>query len=654
MLAFTILAMFGMLGLAIDAGRAYVDRRELQNAVDAATLSAGDYYENYADQTGAFNHAYGVFQRVLTLNGGSTSISGNTMTATWNNYQFTISGANGQFNGYVFQATAQHTFPLTFFQVLGTSPTIPVSTVASAIVGNQTSQPALLTLSQSGCSLSLSGNTSVTVRGDVYSDGCISFTGSASLGVAGSTYSAQGNPPSAITTLCYNPDPTVPPHSQPCTSGETFGSLVGSAPLILDPGYKGTNAQYQTANPGQISHPGWTELQPGIYNNFALTGGAGCYFFDAGVYSWSGGYTSHGGFSSNELKPPDEPGWNYSTNSLDYTQLASPQFYNTFKTCAGSVTASAVNASNGINPANQSWYVEVTSVRSDVYPPSGGAGSTSYVRESAPSTCHAVTLNGSNNAIKVDIGNGQHVPGATSYNVYVANAASGTCSNIAQTSYGYVGTFTESSQSMVVDGTNLPNGSWTLGTRDSRCTNSASLTKGCAPPDGETKPVCFINCTGSSNNGLAPENAPSAIYPHGDLANENDCTPQSTNASAPCQAANVTPGAVQFYFPNNGDCLNENGNGATFVFSGYQYSWISIYQPKTNTSCGNSLNGGSATEYIGTVYTPGAGWSINGGNRAPLSGQVIAYTASLNGNGTIGVNFNPNYAPPPPAARLVQ
>lgn len=647
--------MFGMLGLAVDAGRAYVDRRELQNAVDAATLGAGDYYENYGDQTGAFNHAFNIFQRVLTLNGGSSSISGSTMTASWGSgYSLTISGANGQFNGYVFQATAQHTFPLTFFQVLGTSPTIPVNGVASAIVGNQTSQPALLTLSQSGCSLTLGGNTAVTVRGDVYSDGCISFTGSASLGVAGSTYSHVGTPPSGITTLCYNPDPTVPPHGLPCTTGETYGSLVGGAPPILDPRYRASDSLFQTSDPAQISHTGWTELQPGVFHNFALTGGAGCYFFDPGVYTWSGGYTSHGGFSSNELKPPDEPGWNYSTNSLDYTALASPQFYNTFRTCAGSVTVTGQPGGSQINPASSDWYVEVTSVRSDAYPPSGNPGSTTYARESAPSTCHAVDLTGANKWFTVDVGTSQQVPGATSYNVYIARASSSTCTNIAQTSYGYVGTFTESVHKINVDGSLVPSGSWWLNARDSRCTNPTSLTVGCAPPDGLTKPVCFINCTGSSNNGLADENPPSKIYPQGDLANENACSPQSTNAAVPCQGASVTPGAVHFYFGGNGDCISENGNGATYVFSGIQYSWISIYEPQSNSSCGNSMNGGSATEYIGTVYTPTSSWTINGGNRAPLSGQVIASTATLNGNGTIGINFNPNYAPPPPAARLVQ
>src|SRR5437868_13468342 len=48
-----ILILFGMLGLAIDSGRAYVDRRDQQAAVDAAALAAGDWYENFSDLYGS-------------------------------------------------------------------------------------------------------------------------------------------------------------------------------------------------------------------------------------------------------------------------------------------------------------------------------------------------------------------------------------------------------------------------------------------------------------------------------------------------------------------------------------------------------------------------------------------------------------------------
>jgi hypothetical protein len=113
----------------------------------------------------------------------------------------------------------------------------------------------------------------------------------------------------------------------------------------------------------------------------------------------------------------------------------------------------------------------------------------------------------------------------------------------------------------------------------------------------------------------------------------------------------VAPGAVQFYFPA-GSCMSQNAQGATYVFGGIQYNWIVIYAPSSNT-CSGTMNGGSSTQYIGTIYTPGENWTINGGNRSPLAGQVICFTAFVSGAAAVGIDFNPNYAPAPPAARLI-
>jgi len=108
---------------------------------------------------------------------------------------------------------------------------------------------------------------------------------------------------------------------------------------------------------------------------------------------------------------------------------------------------------------------------------------------------------------------------------------------------------------------------------------------------------------------LSQENAPFSLqyppYTGGDVANENYCqvSPIPGNPSSPCATAKITPGAVQFYFPN-GSCFDQNAQGATYVYSGEQYNWISIYSPPSNT-CNNTMNGGASTQFIGTIYTPG-------------------------------------------------
>src|SRR5256885_5156354 len=71
LIALLILVLFGMLGLAVDSGRAYVDRRHQQSAVDAAALAAGDWFENYNDLYGStLPNAKAVYQSNLHLYGG--------------------------------------------------------------------------------------------------------------------------------------------------------------------------------------------------------------------------------------------------------------------------------------------------------------------------------------------------------------------------------------------------------------------------------------------------------------------------------------------------------------------------------------------------------------------------------------------------------
>src|SRR4029077_12569985 len=74
--ALLILVLFGMLGIAIDSGRAYVDRRDQQAAVDAAALSAGDWYENVHDLYGStLPQAKQIYQRNLHIYTPATSDS---------------------------------------------------------------------------------------------------------------------------------------------------------------------------------------------------------------------------------------------------------------------------------------------------------------------------------------------------------------------------------------------------------------------------------------------------------------------------------------------------------------------------------------------------------------------------------------------------
>ena len=717
LIALLMLVLFAMLGLAIDSGRAYVDRRDLQAAVDASALSAGDWYENYGDLTGStLPQSVALFQSDLRLYAGATSsacqapcpkLVGPNFNLTEFTYVYTYPGnlvltvvaTNTQFNGYQFVFTAEHQLPLAFMQIFGGPTTAYIMATATSIVGNQRQTPALLTLSSGSCALTLTGAATLTVLGDTYTNGtaCVD----ANLHEAGNCYGGAGSNCNVATYYCYNSTPGFIPYDPAtnggvCKAGDTIGQPIVPAPSLPDPGYLAPSVPYYTAGAGYAkdNRGTWTEMYAGQYGAFHLSGGsASCAFLDPGVYTWTGGYQSDasGSLLSNELKAPDEE----STAAVGTAAVANPQFWDMNSTgCAGHFNVAPTPAPGfGIkhNGGNGKWGVELTSVRWDTFNdptilPDPCLASPGCRRESAPSSCQEVgTIDSNNQGINVNIT--QNAPGAQYYNIYVnPNGCLSSYVGGSQNDFSFVGRYLAPG---FVDGGGPPatpvgpypsgaNKTLVLGTGGWPCGlaivticaiafNNMSPTKQCfaqtrstlcQPPDDELAPQCFSNCPPPAGL-LSQENAAMSLeyfpWPGGDVANENYCqlTPPAGTGdpNAPCATAKITPGAVQFYFPN-GSCLDQNAQGATYVFSGEQYNWIVIYQVP-GSACANSLNGGASTQYIGTIYTPSADWKINGGDRSPLAGQVIAYTASIKGAAAVGIDFNPNYAPAPPAARLI-
>src|SRR5258708_9621087 len=168
LIALLILVLFGMLGLAIDSGRAYVDRREQQAAVDSAALAAGDWYENYSNLYGStLPKSKQIYANNLRLYTAPTS---DVLTTTFvgpnanlqqdtevvqydGGYTLTIVATNTQFNGYQFTYSTTHQLPLAFIQIFGGPLNVIINATATAIVGNHRQTPALLTLTPPTSSL---------------------------------------------------------------------------------------------------------------------------------------------------------------------------------------------------------------------------------------------------------------------------------------------------------------------------------------------------------------------------------------------------------------------------------------------------------------------------------------------------------------------
>src|SRR5437762_10413843 len=320
LIALLILVLFGMLGLAIDSGRGYVDRRDQQTAVDAAALSAGDWYENYSDLTLSINQSVALYQRDLRIYSGiqtsnhTYAVVGATGALRQDTYTYTFAGSyaltvvatDTQFNGYQFQYTTSHDLPLAFIQIFGGSRTVPISATATAIVGNQRQTPALLTLSYGSCATKLTGAAQLTVLGDVYTNGTACLD--SNLHEAGNCYGAAGSNCGVAQYYCYNSTPGFIPYAPNpvCRPGDTHGTGIVPAPSLPDPGYLAPSVGYYAANQSynQDNRGSYTEMFPGQYaGQFHLSGGsASCAFLEPGVYQWTGGYKSdaNGSLLSNE------------------------------------------------------------------------------------------------------------------------------------------------------------------------------------------------------------------------------------------------------------------------------------------------------------------------------------------------------------------
>ena len=639
LIAIMLAVVVGMAALAIDGSRAYALRRDLQAAVDAAALSAGDNLQQTGSFTGAEQAATTIFGSNLRLYSapscspgyGTPGASPVTVVCTYSDGTvLTQVVASLGPQGARFSLTATRSLRLEFARILtnGASPSLGGSSAGQ--VNNLLFSPAVGVLAQSGCggaggtALTVSGSGTLNVNGDVVSSGAISVSGAA-LRVAGDIYArCQSTVPGSVSNACYPSGA-----STPCTYPDVAGA-TRSGFRFVDPKYPAP----VVAGGSQGAPASTVLLQPGTYAANPTFSSADCWFLAGGVYSWQGGYSDTADFVSNELKPPDEP----VIGSV--STVSTHQFWNTNGVnCAGSFQVSAVGGANSIDAGN--YGVVLTSVRNDVY------NGTSYRRESAPSACRFVHVH-AGEVLQVQVSN---LPGAISYNVYV-----GTKGNGCVGPWGWAGNIpvagtvsnsnTNPCPNFVGAGCSLGHETATLDNvslPDTFLPSPGPLpgTFEAYPPDQETSPLLAT---------LPNQNPPTGAAAAGDRANENNCmTGSATYSSCP---SGVTPGAVAFNLPS-GACFTNGAGGDTYVFSGYQYNWMSVYEPSNGTPCTNMLGAAGNSAYIGLFYTPAGTINVTSAFafESPSTGGLIADTVNFTGTMPT-INFGAAYAPVPPASRL--
>jgi putative Flp pilus-assembly TadE/G-like protein len=637
LIALMLTVLMGMVAIAIDGSRAYAVRRDLQAATDAAALAAADKMQQTGSYVSAEQAATSIFGTNLRLySAPSCSGYGTPGGAPWT---VTCTFSDGTVltdvarvmgpQGSRFQLAATKTLQLQFGRVLtnGTSPTLGAS--AHGSVNNLLYTPTVAALDQAGCggsggsAISINGTGTLNLSGDLVSNGAVSVA-SGALRVAGDIYSRCQSPvPGTVTIACY-PSGASTPCTYPDIAGATRSGNHLAAPDYPAPSLLGGSQGLPSSN---------VVVPAGIYAAQPVLSSDQCWFLSGGVYTFQAGAINNGDFVSNELKPPDEP--NASNNNV----RASQQFWNSSGVqCDGTFEISKITGPRDLQTGI--WSFVITSVRTDTY------NGVSYSRESAPSMCRSVNLNNHFDDVQIAISN---VPGATSYNVYAAPPGNGCNGPFGlATNIPVVGSVTNSNLSPCPNvngnGCSLGNESMTLSSQldppFAPNAGAAPGTVGAYPPDPERAPLAA---------GLPNQNPARGAAASGDRANENNCK-SIGNAYVTCPGP-ITPGAVQLNIPAGG-CLTTGNGGDTYLFSGYQYNWISLYEPPANT-CNNALGAGSNSALIGLIYCPSADFRVTSQYtfEAAGTGGLMADTVTFTGS-LPAISYSSSYAPVPPAARI--
>jgi hypothetical protein len=269
----------------------------------------------------------------------------------------------------------------------------------------------------------------------------------------------------------------------------------------------------------------------------------------------------------------------------------------------------------------------------------------SYVRESAPSACQSVHVH-NGEVLQVQVSN---VPGATSYNVYLSNVNSGCngpwglAGNIP-----VVGTVSNSNTNPcpAFNGNGCSLGHETIIFDSTLVADTFVPVAGAAAGSYESYVPAAELAPLSPN--LPNSNPPQGVGSGGDRANEGNC--ESSGGSYITCPGPITPGAVELYIPSG--CLRTTA-GDTFVFSGFQYDWLAVYEPTGNACPNNTLGGAANSAYVGLVYAPSAGVSVTSAYSFEVAGTGGVMASTVSFTGTLpAITYSASYAPVPPASRL--
>ena len=292
MALFMGIVMIGFMGLCLDVGYFFQEKRMAQAAADAAAVAAAEE-DSYAGDSG---NAQTAANEAATENGFDTTLATNPATVTLNvtgsgNYSSSSSAAPSNF----VTATVTQAVPTFFLKAFNpSSPTMTIT--ASASAGEGATSPTCICLEgSSGMDLNMSNNAKLVASGcgvtvNSTSSNAVGVVGSAtvtalSLGTVSSSWDNSSNINNngsiasstdivlGISTSCSPTLPTVPSDTR-CSADPLSSVTNGGSSYTVGP-----NSTYGTTVNGNTI----------CYNSLSVNSNGDTVTLNAGIYVINGG-----------------------------------------------------------------------------------------------------------------------------------------------------------------------------------------------------------------------------------------------------------------------------------------------------------------------------------------------------------------------------
>jgi len=294
LVAIAVLVLTAILALALDGGRIYLDRRQLQDAADAGALAAAEQLQVLPYPSYAGAHAQALQFVVKNLPGTSTSGLTAPTTASWGplnigaGYTVTMNATS-----ITYQVTLQHSISTMIAPVHGFAPTMQLQVQATAENGTLPFALVLLqrsyspnynnlVMNGSPVTLVLNGGGGVADRGGVYSNA------SANIGQGTVQFGSGSCPPDPPGTGNNGEIWTVTPTSLPVAQvicPQSQGQARSTTQVLTDPGYPEPSAPtFNASNGATVLNGPPNYLCPGHYGNKIQIQGGGTGILLPGVF----------------------------------------------------------------------------------------------------------------------------------------------------------------------------------------------------------------------------------------------------------------------------------------------------------------------------------------------------------------------------------